>query len=150
LQPARSLGSGLQPRQMSVGGWARHDAAVHSCGQPVGLSPGRLVLRVVVGDRLVPRLSAVGHTFTSMDPPDVVHPADAAINELLGQIADRTRDPARCERIIDMMLTLPPITEWPPEALEQLRDTHEYIRALRRDLEQCQLEWMFQREENRD
>jgi hypothetical protein len=74
-----------------------------------------------------------------MDSSDVVDPADAAINELLGQIADRTRDPERRERIIDMMLTLPPITEWPPEALEKWRDTYEYVRSLRRDLEQRQL-----------
>lgn len=67
-----------------------------------------------------------------MDSSDAVHPADAAINELLGQIADRTRQPERRERIIDLMLTLPAIDEWPPEALDQLRATYEYIRGLRR------------------
>jgi hypothetical protein len=41
------------------------------------------------------------------------------------------------------MLTLPPSHQWPPEALDQLRATHEYIRGLRRDLEQRQLEEMY-------
>lgn len=87
-----------------------------------------------------PPLSAVSHTFASMDPFDVVHLADAAINELLGQIAVRTQEPERRERIIDLMLTLPPSREWPPEALDQLRATYEYIRGLSRDLEQRPLE----------
>jgi hypothetical protein len=85
-----------------------------------------------------------------MDSSDAVHAADAAINELLGQIADRTDEPERRERIIDLMLTLPPSREWPPEALDQFRATYEYIRGLRRDLEQRQLEEMFQREDNLD
>jgi hypothetical protein len=59
------------------------------------------------------------------------------------QVAYRTRDPRRRERIIDLMLTLPPSREWPPEALDQFRATYEYIRALRRDLEQRQLEEMY-------
>jgi hypothetical protein len=72
----------------------------------------------------------------SMDSSDVVEPRDAAVNELLGQIADRTRDPERRERILGLMLTLPPLAEWPAEALEQWRATYDYIRSLRRDLEQ--------------
>jgi hypothetical protein len=78
-----------------------------------------------------------------MDSSDVVHPADARIYELLAQIAESTEDTEKRERIISLMLTLPPIAEWPGEVLEQWRGIHDYIRSLRRDLEQRELEKMY-------
>jgi hypothetical protein len=89
-------------------------------------------------------------TLSNVAPSDCVDPGDAAISELLGQIADGTRDPERRERILGLMMTVPPIAEWPPEALDQCRATYEYVRSLRRDLELRQLEEMFDREENLD
>jgi hypothetical protein len=88
-------------------------------------------------------VSVLRLTLSNVDSSDCVDPGDAAINELLGQIADRTRDPERRERIIGLLLTLPPIAEWPPEALDQWRATYDYIRSIRRDLEQRQLQEMF-------
>lgn len=85
-----------------------------------------------------------------MDSSDVADPVDAAVYKLLGQIANRTRDPERRERILGLMLTLPPIAEWPPEALEQWRATYDYIRSLRRDLERRQLEEMYDYTGNND
>jgi len=78
-----------------------------------------------------------------MDSSDVVDPADARIYELLAQIAENTEDTERRERIIGLMLTLPPIAEWPPEVFERWRGIHDYIRGLRCDLEQRQLEEMY-------
>ena len=85
-----------------------------------------------------------------MDSSDVVDPVDARIYELLAQIAERTEDKERRERIITLMLTLPPIAEWPREVLEQWQGIHEYVRGLRRDLEQRQLEEMLNLAEDTD
>jgi len=41
------------------------------------------------------------------------------------------------------MVMLPPSPEWPPEFREKARETYEYIRGLRRDLERRQLEQMY-------
>lgn len=71
-----------------------------------------------------------------MDAQDRVDPADAAIHALLGHIADDTKDPQKRERILDLMVTVPPVVEWPPEAIDQWRDTFHYVRSLRRDLEE--------------
>jgi hypothetical protein len=46
-----------------------------------------------------------------VDSSDAVDPGDAAINEILGQLADQTHNPEKRERIIDLMMTLPPIAE---------------------------------------
>jgi hypothetical protein len=39
---------------------------------------------------------------------------------------------------------VPHIAQWPRAALDQWRTTYEYIRNLRRDLEQRELERMFE------
>jgi hypothetical protein len=78
-----------------------------------------------------------------MDCPDVVDPADAALSELLVRIAERTQDEGRREKLLDLMLTLPPIAEWPREMLDEWCKTYDYVRSLRRELEQHQLERMY-------
>ena len=78
-----------------------------------------------------------------MESDDVVHPADAQIHELLGRIADNTEDEHRRERLLELMVMLPPSAEWPPEFREKARETYEYIRGLRRDLERRELEHMY-------
>ncbi|WP_156765265.1 hypothetical protein [Mycobacterium sp. 1245852.3] len=78
-----------------------------------------------------------------MQSDDVVDPADAALDRMLGLMADNTEDEERRERILDLMLTLPPIIEWPQEAIEMWRNVYEYCRSLRRDLEQRNLEQMY-------
>ena len=65
-----------------------------------------------------------------MDSSDLVDPFDAALHELLARDFVRTQDVQRRERLIDLMLTLPPSRESPLEALDECRATYEYIRSL--------------------
>jgi iron-sulfur cluster repair protein YtfE (RIC family) len=78
-----------------------------------------------------------------MDSGDVIDPADRAIHEILGRIADRTEDQQRRQRILEVMVTVPPIAQWPPDALEQWREFYAHVRGLRRRLEQRELEAMY-------
>jgi len=78
-----------------------------------------------------------------VDSSDVVDPTDAVLQDLLAQIAERTPDKARRDKIVDLVLTLPPIAQWPPEMLDEWRKTSDYIRSLRREHELRQLERMF-------
>jgi hypothetical protein len=58
-----------------------------------------------------------------MDSRDVVDPADAKLQDLLAQLAEMTTDTAKRNPILDLILTLPPIAEWLPEAFEECRKT---------------------------
>lgn len=78
-----------------------------------------------------------------MDSSDVVDPADAALNELLAHIAENAHNQDRREKILDLMLTLSPVADWPREMLDEWRTTYGYIRSLRRQHEQRQLERMY-------
>lgn len=55
-----------------------------------------------------------------MDFDGVVDPGDAAFQALLALTAADTHDPEKRDTLIDAILTLPPLTEWPPENLERL------------------------------
>lgn len=79
-----------------------------------------------------------------MDAQDRVDPADAAIHTLLGHIADNTKDPQKREKILDLMVTAPAVIEWPPEAIDQWRATLRYVRSLRRDLEERELNRIYE------
>ncbi|WP_445161438.1 hypothetical protein ACTXG5_25535 [Mycobacterium sp. Dal123C01] len=79
-----------------------------------------------------------------MQSDDVVDPVDAALHQMLGHIADNTEDEGRRDRVRGLMLTLPPIAEWPPQMYERWHELHDYIRGCRRELEQRQLEQMFE------
>jgi hypothetical protein len=67
-----------------------------------------------------------------MHAKDVVDPGDAALQELLANIAERTRDPARRDKLLNFLLTMPPLVEWSAEELEMLTETSAYIRSLAR------------------
>ena len=79
----------------------------------------------------------------AMDSSDVVGPGDAALYELLGRIAGATQEEQKRERILDLMLTVPSIAEWPPEAIEEWRSLATYLRGLRCELERRELERLF-------
>jgi len=78
-----------------------------------------------------------------VDSLDAVDPTDAVLQDLLAQIAENTPDKDRRERIIDLMLTLPPIKQWPPEMFDEWRKTCDYILGLRREYELRELKRMF-------
>jgi hypothetical protein len=80
-----------------------------------------------------------------VDSSDVVDPADAALSELLARLAENAGDEDRREKLFDLMLTVPPIAQWPPEMLEEWRKTYDYVRGLRRQFERRQLQQMRRR-----
>jgi len=105
----------------------------------------RVTVRVAAlpGARLTAGMRDVGCRFydLAVDSSDVVDPTDAALHQLLAQMAEHTGDERMRERIADLMLTLPPVAQWPPEMLEEWRQTYEYVRGLRREMERREVEW---------
>ena len=65
---------------------------------------------------------------------DVVEPGDAAFQALLALTAENTDDQEKRDLLIDAILILPPLTEWPPGSLEKLRETGQFIKHLAEDL----------------
>lgn len=63
---------------------------------------------------------------TSTVPPvnsnDVVDPGDAALQALLAAIAERTHDHEMRDRILDFIVSVPPLRQWPSDSLAQLHD----------------------------
>lgn len=63
---------------------------------------------------------------------DVVDPGDAALQALLTSMAERTHDGERRGRLLDYVMTIAPLADWPTESLEELRGTCQYIISLAR------------------
>ena len=72
----------------------------------------------------------------NVDSDDVVDPGDAAIQALLALTAENTRDHEKRDRLIDAVLTVPPLTEWAPECREKLLETCHFIKCLAEDSRQ--------------
>lgn len=68
----------------------------------------------------------------SVESDDVVDPGDAAIQALLALTAEKTDDDEKREKLLDAILTIPPLTEWPPDCREKLRETCEFVISLGR------------------
>jgi hypothetical protein len=69
-----------------------------------------------------------------VDRDDVVEPGDAAFQTLLAFAAENTGDGEKRDRLIDSILTVQPMAEWPPESLEKLCETARFIISLAADL----------------
>jgi hypothetical protein len=69
-----------------------------------------------------------------VESDDVVAPGDAAIQALLAAIAENTHDHERREKLLDAVMTIPPLAEWPPECREKLRERCEFVISLSREL----------------
>lgn len=67
---------------------------------------------------------------------DVVDPDDAAIQSLLALTAENTDDDEKREKLLDAILTLPPLTRWAPESREKLLETCQFIKGLAHDVRQ--------------
>lgn len=65
---------------------------------------------------------------------DHVDPADAALQALLAGIADCTPDGEKRDKIIDYMLTIPELRDWPTDSLTRLQDTCTFVASLSRRL----------------
>ena len=74
-------------------------------------------------------LSVPTATVPRVESDDVVDPGDAALQALLATDDDEKRD-----RLMDYILTVPPLTEWPPDCREKLGETCQFMRDLSRDL----------------
>ena len=81
-------------------------------------------------------LSAPTSTLPTVESDDVVDPGDAAVQALLALTAENTSDPEKRDRLIDAILTLPPLTEWPTESREKLSATCQFIKDLAEDFRQ--------------
>ena len=55
---------------------------------------------------------------------------------MLALTAEKTHDHERREKLLDAILTIPPLTAWPPECREKLLETCRYIKDLGHDLRQ--------------
>jgi hypothetical protein len=53
-----------------------------------------------------------------MQSDDSVEPGDAALQELLASVAERMSDGERRDVLLDFMLTMPPLADWPAEHRE--------------------------------
>jgi hypothetical protein len=73
---------------------------------------------------------------SGMDSDDDVDVGDAAAQALLALTAENTHDDEKHDWLIDAILTIPPLVEWPPEGLEKLRETSRFITDLAEDLRQ--------------
>lgn len=71
-----------------------------------------------------------------MEVDDVVDPGDAAIQALLALTAESTDDDEKRDRLMDYILTVPPLTQWPPDCREKLGETCQFIKCLAEDLRQ--------------
>jgi hypothetical protein len=69
-----------------------------------------------------------------VESDDVVDPGDAALQALLATMAENTRDHERREKLLDAILTLPPLTEWPVDCREKLWETCEFVISCAREL----------------
>jgi hypothetical protein len=70
----------------------------------------------------------------NVESDDAVDPGDAALQALLAAMAENTRDNERREKLLDAIVTIPSLTEWPPDSLDQLRDTCKFVISVSRDL----------------
>lgn len=89
------------------------------------------------------RSCAVGtpSTVPSVESDDIVDPGDAALQALLADMAENTHDDEKREKLLDAILTIPPLTEWPPDSRKKLWETCQFINSLAEDLRQRSEEW---------
>jgi hypothetical protein len=70
------------------------------------------------------------HIVVRMQDQDSVDPGDAALQELLASVAERADDLLKKERLVDYLITMPPLAEWSVEQREMLAQTCDYIHSL--------------------
>jgi hypothetical protein len=71
-----------------------------------------------------------------VESDDIVDPGDAAIQALLALTAENIQDDEKRDKLIDGILTIPPLTEWPPDCRQKLWDTCQFIKTLAEGLGQ--------------
>ncbi|WAC92242.1 hypothetical protein [Mycobacterium sp. Aquia_213] len=71
-----------------------------------------------------------------MESDDIVDPGDAAIQALLALTAGNAHDDEKRDMLIDGILTVRSLAEWPPEWREMLLETCQFIKTLAEDLRQ--------------
>jgi hypothetical protein len=79
-----------------------------------------------------PALSVAITTVSRMESDDRVDPGDAALQALLASMAEHTDDAERRDRLLDSMMTIPPLADWPRDSLNALQETCRYVISLGR------------------
>lgn len=79
-----------------------------------------------------PRVSGPTVTVSRMQDQDKVGTNDAVLQELLASVAEHTHDPAKKAFVLDFLLTMEPLAEWPEQALDALTHTCGYVISLAR------------------
>lgn len=75
-----------------------------------------------------------GSILHTVHSDDAVEPIDAAFQALLAHAAAEIRDDEKRDKLIDGILTLPPVAEWPPDSQEKLWETCQFIKGLGREV----------------
>jgi hypothetical protein len=73
-------------------------------------------------------------TVLLMEFDDVVDPGDTALQALLASIAEHTSDAAKRDKLLDILLTVPPMSQWPNDLLEHMQATCRFVIDLSREL----------------
>jgi hypothetical protein len=70
---------------------------------------------------LAAALSVPPAALPAVNSDDVVQPGDAILQALLDGTAEHTHDTRKRDGILDLIVTLPPLEQWPTASLERLR-----------------------------
>jgi hypothetical protein len=71
------------------------------------------------------------------DGADVVDPADRRVHDILVRIIETTTDDAQRETARELLLTLPPMREWPEDTLRAMYEVLAFVeirKSFRRSL----------------
>ena len=61
------------------------------------------------------------------DGADVVDPADRRVHDILARIIETTTDDAQRETARELLLTLPPMREWPEDTLRAMYEVPAFV-----------------------
>lgn len=61
-------------------------------------------------------------TVAFMTSDDIVEPGDAALQALLARLAEKANDDEKRTLLLDLILTVPSLRQWPTDSLLRLAD----------------------------
>lgn len=78
--------------------------------------------RRLSGPTAVYAVSDAAITVSGMTLDDTVEPGDAALQALLAGLAEKTDDDEKRTLLLDLILTVPPLRQWPTDSLLRLEN----------------------------
>jgi hypothetical protein len=79
-------------------------------------------------------LSEAAPSVRKMDADDLVDSGDAALQASLASVAENASDDERRDRLMDGVVTVPPLREWPADSLDELGNTMQFVISCAQDL----------------